>query len=238
MRWKEILDQLKYNDQRQYLIDKLTPYLTERRVSLIEQHLNNRTLYVTTVLEDMQKERNAGAIMRTCDCLGIQEVHVIEEKHRKRSTELISKGANKWVNRYDYNEDAANTIQCLQSLKESGYKIVATSPHKNGYTPENIPLNQKMAFCFGTEQDGISRIIEEQADEFVQIPMYGFSESLNVSVAAALVLNTVMNRLRESEIEWKMNEDQTLEKRLEWVVKSVRSGTEIAQEIITQEILK
>jgi len=206
------------------MIDKqllyyLESYLTERRRELFKEVLSNRTKHFTVVTEDVKQLHNTSAVMRTCDIFGIQDLHVVEELEGKRIDKEIAMGAQKWVDLHRYN----NIDQCIATLKGRGYRIVATTPHKDSQFLEDFDVTQKAAFFFGKESDGLSEKVFSQADSFLKIPMYGFTESLNISVSAAIILQQVVTKLRNSDVNWQLSEEEQLLKRLDWTKKTVKS---------------
>lgn len=211
------------------LIDYLTPFMTEEREALFEEVLNKRTRHVTVVLEDLYQPHNASAVLRSCDCFGIQDIHAIENINSFSVTKGISVGSRKWlsINRYDKKEE--NTLSCINSLKEKGYKIIATTPHKDDCLINELDLSQKTALLFGTEAAGISQTAIDNADGFVKIPMYGFTESFNISVAAALCLYEVRNQLSSQKISWELSEDEKIDLKLEWMTKSIKASAKIIE---------
>ena len=134
-------------------------------------------------------------------------------------------GSSKWVDLKRYNSKDENTLDTINSLKKEGYRIVATTPHTNDILLPDFDLTKgKSAFFFGTELTGLSDVVMENADEFVKIPMYGFTESFNISVSASLVLNHLASALRCSDVDWELTEEEKLDLKLEWYKKSVKSG--------------
>lgn len=209
------------------LLTYLQTYLTPERHSKIERIASARTQYITLVLEDVYRDRNEGAIIRTCDCFGVQNLHMIDSRIIPKVTHAIARGAEKWITQHRYGESESNqtdaTQQCLSNLRNKGYRIVATTPHKKGVSIEQLPLEKPAAFVFGTEVRGISERIVAEADEFVYLPMMGFSESYNVSVAAAVLLQHVTQRLKSSSIPWQLSENQKNQLKLEWTKKSIKT---------------
>ena len=153
--------------------------------------LENRTRYVTVVLEDLFQEHNASAALRTCDIFGVQDVHVVQAQYKFKAVDTISMGASKWVDATSY----SSVTDAISELKSQGYRIVATSPHLQSYALPDLPLDQKTALIFGSEQTGLSQAALAQADMYVKIPMFGFVESFNVSVSVALCLYDVYDAL-------------------------------------------
>jgi tRNA (guanosine-2'-O-)-methyltransferase len=160
----------------------------------------------------------ASAVMRSCEVFGIQELNVIEQKFGKRIDTEIAMGAQKWVdvNRF-------NTVQsCIDEMKAKGYQIIATTPHNDSCMLHEFDISKPSALFFGTERNGLSEEVIQQADGFLKIPMVGYTESLNISVSAAIIIQDITNRLRQSNIDWQLSEDEILEKRLDWTRKSIK----------------
>ncbi len=200
----------------------LSEYLTENRKKLFEQVIRYRTRHITVVLEDIYQPHNASAVLRSADLTGIQDIHIIENKNRYEVNPEVAMGSSKWLNLIKYNEKADNTLDAYAALRKKGYRIVATTPHKQDQTLEEIPLEGKMALVFGTELKGLSETAIVRADEYLRIPMYGFTESYNISVSAALSLFTLTERLRKSSIRWQLSETEKLDILLEWAKRSIK----------------
>ncbi len=209
------------------LLSHLSSYLTDRRKARFEEVIKYRTRYVTVVLEDVFQSHNASAVLRSCDLTGIQDIHAIENRNEYDVNTEIDMGSSKWLNLYRYNKQKNNTSEAFNVLRKKGYRIVATTPHKNDYTLDTLPLEGRFALVFGTELTGLSPIAIEQADEFLRIPMYGFTESYNISVSAALAMFTLTERLRKSNINWQLSQEEKEDILLEWSRRSVRSAANI-----------
>ncbi|WP_461629953.1 TrmH family RNA methyltransferase [Labilibaculum euxinus] len=206
----------------------LEGFTSEKRIGLLDKNIENRTRYITLVLEDIFQAQNASAVIRSCDCFGVQDLHVIENHNEYHLNPDVVMGASKWMNLHRYNKEERNTLSTITKLKNQGYRIIATSPHSNDILLPDFDLTKgKAAFFFGTELTGLSDEVMNNADEFVKIPMYGFTESFNISVSAAIVLNHLTTELRRSDIYWQLSEYEKLELKLDWLVRSVRSGDEL-----------
>lgn len=187
-------------------------------MNLFENVLNERTRYVTVVLEDIYQSQNASAVLRTCDCFWIQDVHVIENRNNFELNTEVSLGADKWLNIHKYDANNRNTLYAIRELRKKNYRIIATSPHINNVLPEIIDLSKrKIAVFFGTEPSGLSETVMENADEYFRIPMYGFTESFNISVSVALVLQDLKKSLNSSGLDWQLSENEKDELRLRWL---------------------
>ncbi|WP_321281118.1 RNA methyltransferase [Marinifilum fragile] len=212
-------------------IQFLEEFATEKRKNLINENVDNRTRYITVALENIFQPQNASAVIRSCDCFGIQDLHVIENSNEYTINPDVVMGASKWVDLYRYNKNKDNTLDTIKSLKEKGYRIVATTPHTKDVLLPDFDLSKgKSVFFFGTELTGLSDVVMDHADEFVKIPMYGFTESFNISVSAALVLNHLATEVRRTKVNWQLSEQEKLELKLDWLKKSVRRGDKLLEE--------
>jgi tRNA (guanosine-2'-O-)-methyltransferase len=205
------------------LLNYLEGYLTEKRKARFIEVLSSRTNMLTVAIEDVYQLHNTSAVVRSCDSFGIQSVHVVEERYEKRLDKNISVGAQKWVDVHQY----PTAKDCIASLKKAGYKIVATTPHDDSYPLASFEVRGKTALFFGTEWNGLTENVMKQADDFLHIPMVGFSESLNVSVSAAIILQDLANKLRNSNLSWQLSEKEILEKRLDWTKKTIKNAEQI-----------
>lgn len=209
----------------------LSNYVQEDRQELFNRVLDERTRYLTVVLEDIYQPQNASAVIRSCDCFGIQDAHIIENENEYQINPLVVHGASKWITFKKHNEKKNNTLDCINKLKEEGYRIVATSPHGNDTDlPEFDITKGKTALVFGSEGPGISDIVKENADEFLKIPMHGFTESFNISVSAAICLSHLSSELRKSNIDYHLTEKERNELITEWMRKTVKDGDKMEYE--------
>ena len=216
------------------LIDHFLKCITDERKALFEELIQKRTKYLTVVLENIYQPLNASAVLRSCDCFGIQDVHVIENYNEFKPDREVAMGASNWltVNRYDKNEN--NTLDCIQSLKNKGYRIVATSPHNSQTDLINYDLSKgKTALVFGAEIEGLSDVVLKNADEHLHIPMYGFTESFNLSVSAAICLYEMRMKMEKENIKWHMTEDEKNQVLLNWLRYSIDRS-----EIVEEDFLK
>jgi len=212
------------------LIEFLSGHITPERQALFEKVLKNRTRHLTVVLENIYQPQNASAVLRSCDCFGIQDVHIIENSNNFKVSENVSLGASKWLTLNKYNSAENNTLECINNLKKQGYRIIATTPHNNDVNLEEFNISRgKAAIIFGTELTGITDTVIDNADEFMTIPMYGFTESFNISVSAAIVLHHLVHKLRNSGIKWELPEDEKTQIMLEWIKKTIKKGELLEQ---------
>ncbi len=214
------------------LIDYLQQFATEERVKKFRETIQYRTRHITIALEDIYQSHNASAVLRTCDCFGIQNVHIIENRNKYEVNPDVALGASKWLDLVRYNQPIDNTVACLTRLKNDGYRIVATTPHVNGHTPETLPLETKTALIFGTEMAGLTPVALDMADDFIRIPMVGFTESLNISVSAAIFIQNLTNRIRLTNIAWQLPEIEKDKILLNWLKQSINKSDMIIKSFL------
>lgn len=206
------------------LINYLSGFISEPRKKRMEQVVAQRTNHLHIVLENMYQAHNASAVLRSCDCFGIQNVHFIENKNHLKISDDVAMGSSNWLTIHRHKQTEQNTTAALLELKQAGYKIVATTPHKNDYTIESLPIDTKIALVFGTEIDGISDEVMAVADDFVKIPMFGFTESFNVSVCAALCMYELTKRMRASVSTYYLTEEEQIEVYFNWLHTTIDKG--------------
>lgn len=204
--------------QDEAYLNYLETFISENRKEGFKRVLANRTKHFTVVCEDVYQLHNTSAVMRSCEVFGIQELHVVEQRFGKKIDKEIALGAEKWVDihRYASNQDG------IDAVKQKGYQIIATTPHENDCLLEDFDITKPAAIFFGTERHGLSDEVLQQADGYLKIPMVGFSESLNISVSAAIILQNISTRLRASSIHWQLSDAELLEKRIDWTRKSIK----------------
>jgi len=217
------------------LLRYLEQFITPDRSARMDAVLAERTRYATVLIEDIYQPHNASAVVRSCDGFGLQELHIVENRNRYRVNPQVALGSAQWVDLIRYNQGrdkdnatTENTRAAIEALKARGYRIVATTPHRDAYTPDTIPLERgPIALCFGNELDGLSDTCLEAADEYLQIPMYGFVESFNISVAAAVTLSSVTRRVRESPVQWRISPNERALIKLRWLRTQIKGVREI-----------
>jgi len=213
------------------LLEYLEGFLTESRKEKFLKILESRTNHFTIAMEDVFQLHNTSAVMRSCEVFGIQELNVVEQKFGKRIDTEIAMGAQKWVdiNRF-------NSMQnCMDSLREKGYQIIATTPHNDSCMLHEFDITKPSAIFFGTERDGLSQEVIDQADGYLKIPMVGFTESLNISVSAAIIIQDITNRLRQSNLNWKLTPEEILQKRLTWTRNSIKDIKRIEERYFSEK---
>ncbi len=214
------------------LLSHLMEFLTDNRRALFEKNIENRTKHITVVLEDIYQPHNASAVLRSCDLTGIQDVHIIENKNTYNPNPEVAMGAYKWVSMIKYNAEENNTLVAYQKLREQGYTIVATTPHQDDFSLDTMPLDNKMAIVLGTELNGLTDVAISNADTYLRIPMYGFTESYNISVSAALILYHLSDKLRKSDINWRLSEEEKTDILLEWTKNTIKKSDLMEKEFL------
>ena len=200
------------------LLEFLESYLTENRKNRFKEVLSQRTKHFTVAVEDVYQLHNTSAVIRSCDVFGIQDVHIIEEVNVKKIDREIAMGAQKWVDVHRYH----TTKDCVNRLKARGYQIVATSPHAEDSNLNDFDVLKPSCFFFGRETEGLSDTVLNNADIQIKIPMVGFTESLNISVSAAIILQQLTTKLRQSEVNWQLSPEEQLAKRMDWTKKTLK----------------
>ena len=207
------------------LLAHLESFLTDKRRQRFDEVLSQRTKHFTVATEDVYQLHNTSAVMRSCEVFGIQELNVIEERNTKKIDREIALGAQKWVDLKRYK----SVKNCISELRKNGYQIVATTPHLNNALLADFDVTQKSCIFFGRETEGLSNEVMEEADQFIKIPMVGFTESLNISVSAAIILQHLTSKLRETDIIWNLTQEEKNQKKMDWIKKTIHSFDEIVE---------
>ena len=214
--------------KEQWILEQMYEHISENKRDLFEEIILNRTRHITVVLENLFQPHNAAAVLRSCDCFGIQDVHVIENENKYEPNKEIDMGSSKWLDLHKYNQEDNNTVSTINHLKSQGYQIIATTPHKNDCMIDELPLDKPTALMFGTEATGLSDVALENADGYVKLPMYGFTESYNISVSVALALFSITERMRKEEsIAWQLSEEDQITTKLKWTRKVIKAYDQI-----------
>jgi len=206
------------------LIKYLESFITPRRNDIINKNLLHRTRYITVLLEDLYQSQNASAVARSCECFGIQDIHIVENRNLYELHPDISLGSDKWLSMHMYNSADFNTPSAIDSLRKKGYRIVATAPGKESCSLDDFDISKgKVALLFGTELNGLSDCAMDASDEFISIPIYGFTESFNISVSVGIILHHLTYKLKHSDIIWNLEESEMMELKLHWLRSSIKN---------------
>lgn len=208
----------------QGLFDYLGQFLSDNRKSVIEKVLSQRTRFFTVVLEDVHKPHNASAVLRTCDCFGLQDVHIIEKQSQYKVNPYVTRGASGWLDLHKYHNHSGTAVEdCFKGLKDKGYKIYGTSPAETSISSYDLNPDEKIALVFGNEHEGISDEVKEKVDGLVHIPMLGFTESFNISVSASILLYELVKKAKSLDIpNYSLSEDEKNILRIKWFKSIVR----------------
>lgn len=213
------------------LLEAFYEMIPETKRVMFDRIARDRTRHLTVVLENIYQEHNASAVMRSCESFGIQELHVIENKNEYKPQRDIARGAGRWIDMYNYSERETPLADCINGLKERGFRIAALTPDADSYSIFDVPLEQPTALIFGTEWEGISDTAREMADVCVRIPMVGFTGSFNVSVSAALTLQALRHRLETSDLNWKLTEKEQIDVKINWSERIMNRGEFVRKEL-------
>lgn len=221
-------------NKEQRLFQHLAQFVSEHKKDFVERVLNERTRYLTIVLENIYQSQNASAVLRTCECLGIQDIHIVENTAKYELNVRVLKGADKWLNLERYRTKGVNNTEtCFAKLRKNGYKILVADPSADGTAIDDVNVHDhKLAIVFGNELRGASDYALENADAKVRIPMCGFTESLNISVSVAICLNTLLNKLRHNQLPIGLSEAEKETIKLSWYKKIVKHSDILEREFL------
>ena len=215
-------------EQKNALYERAAELFSDNKRALFDRLAPLRTRHISVVLEDIYQSHNASAVLRSCDCFGVQDVHVVENRNAFNPAGDVAVGSSKWVDYYRY-----PTVQeAYAELHRRGYRIVATLPHENDQMIGDLDISQPTALVFGTELTGLTGDAIDGADAYVKIPMYGFTESFNISVCAALSLFSLTERMRRSDIRGQLADDELLDLKLHWAMQAIRDGEKVVRQLL------
>ncbi|MBL7942982.1 MAG: RNA methyltransferase [Flavobacteriales bacterium] len=207
----------------------LCRYLSARKQEMFEHVVKHRTRHLALVAEDIYQSQNTSSMLRSAECYGIQDVYVIENKHSFQVNRRIAKGAGQWLTLHRFHEEMNNTSVCMDTLRSRGYRIAATSPHAHAVSLDELDITQKTAVMIGTELTGVTDYALQHADIHVRIPMFGFTESLNASVATAIALYRLRMLLDTTAVDWKLSASEQIELKIAWAKKSIQSSAALLE---------
>lgn len=216
-------------------IKYLQGFILEQRSELLKDRILERTQHLTIVLENIFQGRNISASIRSADCFGIQDVHIIENDNIFNDDAEVSMGAEKWVTIKRHNQDVHNSTKAIKYLKKQGYQIIATTPYNSNCNLYDLDISKKTALLFGSEVKGCSEETLMHADKKMKIPMYGFTESFNISVAVSLCLQHLTYKMRNSKIDWKLRKEQKEKVMLQWLRNSIKSVEKIEKNYLANK---
>jgi tRNA (guanosine-2'-O-)-methyltransferase len=217
-----------YNKEK--LVEYLFEFVTQERKEGFERVVKERTKYLSVVLEDVFQPHNASAVMRSCDCFGVQDLHVVEPGNEFIPDKEITMGSHKWVTVKTYDKNEKAIADCFDNLRADGFRIVATTPHTNDCNLHDFDVTKgPFALVFGSELPGLSDYALANADEYLKVPMYGFTESLNISVSVAIILQHLTNEIRRCNVNWELSNEHRNERLDAWLRGSIINSDQIGE---------
>jgi tRNA (guanosine-2'-O-)-methyltransferase len=216
------------------VFNHLAQFVSDHKKNFVEKVLDQRTRYVTVVLENIYQSQNASAAVRTCECMGLQDIHIIEDTAKYHLNIRVLKGSYKWMNLERYRaRQVSNTEICFQNLRQNGYRILVADPAEDGTSIDDLDVySGKIALVFGNELQGASQYSLQHGDAKIRIPMFGFTESFNVSVSVAICLKTILGKLRSSDVVIGLSEEEKDRIRLAWYRKIVKRSDIVEREFL------
>jgi tRNA (guanosine-2'-O-)-methyltransferase len=203
-----------------YLTEKFGSFLSDERKASVEHVLSHRTKHIRVAVEDLIDSHNVSAIIRTGECMGIQDFHVIDNEQNFHIGKGVSKGASKWIDIHRHNEsDVDNSLEAIKNLKEAGYQLLVTSLASRATALNAVDISRPFVVVLGNETRGTSEIMKEHADQLISVPMYGFTESYNVSVSAGIILHQLTERIHKEVENWQLTEKEKIDYKFQWYKK-------------------
>lgn len=204
------------------LWNDISIFLTDERNELFERLLEHRTRHIVIGVEDVFHEHNSGALIRSAECFGIQDVHVMEDENKFKVQRGMAMGSENWVSIKSH-KGADGISSCVDDLKAKGYTIVAATPHEKDVILDDYIPTEKTAFFFGSEKSGVSPLVLGKADIHLRIPIYGATESFNVSVSSALILQNMRSKLNEMDRNvWELSVEEKVALKVEWGLRTLK----------------
>ncbi len=228
--------QFEYADRRlsaREILELVEPYLTPERRERIRRVVESRTCDVVPVLENIYDRGNISAVLRSAEAMGFQCAHVIELGEKFKSANRVTQGADKWLDVRRWR----STRDCITELKRQGFKIVATHLDQKAKPISSIDFLGPVAVVFGNEKDGISQEMVELADETMIIPMAGFVQSFNISVAAAISFYHIyLERQRAHGHVGNLSEEEKLVLRADFCLRSSDNPDRLIRELLERQL--
>ncbi len=219
------------NREDTLLLNHLGQFISDHKKELVDAVLKQRTRHITVVLDDIHNSQNASAAIRTCECFGIQDIHIVEGVIPYKVNPYVLKGSKKWLDLKKYSS-SANGPRWYTQLKESGYRIVATAPSAKAISIHEVDVKEKIAVVFGNELHGVSDETLHNADVCVSIPMVGFTESFNISASVAICLSTWITKIKELRLEVGLSREEMEKIKLDWFRAIVKRSDLIETEFL------
>lgn len=195
------------------IIETLEPQVTPERLERMNQVIAQRTPQMSLVLEDIYDRGNASAVMRSAEAFGFFDFHTIELQEKFKESKRVTQGAHKWL----LNKKWSTTADCVRHLKEQGRKVYVTHLTEVATPIQELDTSTPFALCFGNEKQGASQELVKLSDGCVFIPMRGFVQSFNISVAAALCFYELHQKLSD----YRLNDEEKKTLKAHYLMKSV-----------------
>ncbi|WII73355.1 RNA methyltransferase [Bdellovibrio sp. 22V] len=219
----------------QLILEKIGPLLTDERRQKIERVVALRNFDTAVVLEGIYDRGNISAVMRSAEGLGFGNFHVIETQEKFKEANRVTQGADKWVEVQKWKK----TADCVQTLKKQGYKICVTHLDAKSKPLHEIDFSGKVALVLGNEKDGVTPEMIAAADETIIIPMSGFVQSFNISVAGALSLYHIsQDRMKRLGSNASLNDEEQAILRAHYYMRTQDSATQYLEEMFARGLLK
>lgn len=221
-------------EQELLVFNHLSQFVSEHKKQGIDKVLDHRTRHVTVVLENIYQSQNASAVIRTCECMGLQDVHIVENTSKYELNVRVLKGSHKWMNLERYRTRGVNNTEvCFEKLRAEGYRILVADPGEDGISIHDVPVTEgKLALVFGNELSGISSYALQHGDQKIRIPMFGFTESLNISVSVAICLNSLVTKMNAEGGDYGLTDPEKNALKLHWYRKIVKRSDLIEREFL------
>jgi len=217
-------------DQKKALYQRFCSVLTPERQQKFEQVWNQRNTCLHLVLENIYQSLNASAIVRTADAMGVQYLHVLEDEHPWEMNRKISKGAMDWMDI----QRSKDPREMMLSLKSKGFELVVTDFSPNAIDIEDYQPKRPVALVMGTELTGISDVARELADVSVVIPMSGFSQSLNVSVATGIAISQLSRKTKHLKTTFPPTDEERLDALNLWSKNAIYWSDQIIRDFLAE----
>lgn len=201
-----------------------------RRLAEMQRVLTERTQHLTVVLEDIFQPHNSSAVLRTCECFGVQTVHVVEFQKKFRISNQVAMGGAKWIDVERYTD----TPGCLDQLRAQGYCCAAATLREDALPLDEVPLDRPLAILIGHERRGLSEAAHDSADIWFQLPIHGFTQSYNLSVFSSLCLYELTKRLRQSKIPWRLSDEEQERILTRWLCQDAKATQRYAEALVAE----
>ena len=213
---------------------EIFPLLTPERQAKIQHVIEGRTFNINVVLENIYDRGNASAVMRSAEALGLVQVHAIEPGTKFKESQRTTAGADKWVELQRWKE----TASCVAELKRQGKQIIVTSLQANSKHISEVDFTKPSALVLGNEKDGASEEIIKAADVCVVLPMVGFTQSYNISVAGALCFYHIYSdRMRRQGFHGDLTDSQKQILSAHYALRTIPSAMDILQRALSVKTL-